>query len=434
LNKRTYKIGELSTLLKRGITPSYTDEHLVKVVNQKCIRGFQINLDLARYTDPVKKKVSDEKYLENFDVLVNSTGVGTLGRVAQIFEINQPITADSHVTIIRPNQKIVDPLYFGYYMKSIQKNIEMLGEGSTGQTELSRVLLSDLEIDIIENIQKQRIVSEFLKVIDKKIELNKKMNENLEEISKTLFKSWFIGFDPVRAKTEGRPTGLSKEISDLFPDSFEDSELGAIPKGWKVGKIGTYFDVLLGGTPSRKKEEYWNGDIPWINSGEINNFRVISHSELITKSGFENSSTKLMPKRSTLIAITGATLGQVSLNEIEVCANQSVIGISPATSIFPEYVYLWINFTIKKLISSQTGGAQQHINTGNVKDHLIMIPDENISTYLISFFESIFDKISANLFETQTLISLRDTLLPKLISGELKVSDVENVIEKATSK
>jgi type I restriction enzyme S subunit len=99
----------------------------------------------------------------------------------------------------------------------------------------------------------------FFSKIDTKIELNQKMNETLEEIAKTLFKSWFIDFDPVRAKAEGRPTGLSKEISDLFPDSFEDSELGEIPKGWKVENIGNSFEVLLGGTPSRKKEEYWDG-------------------------------------------------------------------------------------------------------------------------------------------------------------------------------
>ena len=308
-------------------------------------------------------------------------------------------------------------------------DIKKLTSGS-GVPSLSRdeFYAEDLYLPPLEY---QHKVADILSNIDSKIELNQKMNETLEDTVKTLFKSWFIDFDPVRAKAEGKPTGLSKEISELFPNSFEDSKLGEVPKGWTVEKIGTYFDVLLGGTPSRKKEEYWNGDIPWINSGEINNFRVISHTELITKSGLENSSTKLMPKRSTLIAITGATLGQVSLNEIDVCANQSVIGISPSPSIFPEYVYLWINFTIKTLISSQTGGAQQHINTGNVKDHLIVLPDENICNYLKTLFESVFDMISANLFENQTLISLRDTLLPKLISGELKVPEAENLVEEA---
>ena len=339
----------------------------------------------------------------------------------------------SNEAIAHMNNCKINTEFLYYYLKNFNYS-SLSSTSSIVKSAVNTKILKNIPVVYPENKNDQEKISRFLSLLDEKIEINKKVNKTLEEIAKTLFKSWFIDFDPVRARAEKRPTGLSKEISDLFPDSFEDSELGEIPKGWKVEKIGTYFDVLLGGTPSRKKEEYWNGDIPWINSGEINNFRVISHSELITKSGFENSSTKLMPKRSTLIAITGATLGQVSLNEIEVCANQSVIGISPATSIFPEYVYLWIKFTIKKLISSQTGGAQQHINTGNVKDHLIMIPDENITNYFITFFESIFDKISTNLFENQTLMSLRDTLLPKLISGELTVSDAKNLIEEASLK
>ena len=355
--------------------------------------------------------------------------IGRVGSSGEIHRSNSPCWVSDNAIIAESKDNLDD--LFGYYLLKGTR-IKQVIIGST-QPLLTQSGLNIIPVSI-PPLAEQKKIAKILSTLDQKIKLNQKMNETLEEIAKTLFKSWFIDFDPVVAKVQKRATGLSKEISELFPDSFENSELGEIPKGWKVEKIGTYFDVLLGGTPSRKKEEYWNGDIPWINSGEINNFRVISHSELITKSGFENSSTKLMPKRSTLIAITGATLGQVSLNEIEVCANQSVIGISPATNIFPEYVYLWINFTIKKLISSQTGGAQQHINTGNVKDHLIMIPDENITNYLITFFESIFDKISTNLFENQTLMSLRDTLLPKLISGELTVSDAKNLIEEASIK
>ena len=298
-------------------------------------------------------------------------------------------------------------------------------------------IFTNLKTDILKNhqiklppISEQEEIASFLGSVDDKIELNQKMNKTLEEIAKTLFKSWFIDFDPVRAKAEGRPTGLSKEISDLFPDYFVDSELGEIPKGWKVENIGNSFEVLLGGTPSRKKEEYWDGDIPWINSGEINNFRVLRPSEFISEEGFKNSSTKLLPKRSTLIAITGATLGQISLNEIEVCANQSVIGIPPSKKVPSEYVYLWISSTVQKLISSQTGGAQQHINTNNVKEHLILLPSENCNNFLKNLLTPVFDKISNNLFEIQALSEIRDTLLPRLISGELQIPDAENLIEE----
>ena len=433
MNKRTYKIGELSTLLKRGITPSYTHEHLVKVVNQKCIRSFQVNLDLARYTDPVKKNISDEKYLKNFDVLVNSTGVGTLGRVAQIFEINQPTTADSHVTIIRPNQKIVDPLYFGYCMKSIQKKIELLGEGSTGQTELSRILLSDVEIDIIENIEQQRIVGEFLKVIDTKIELNQQMNETLGDMGKTIFKSWFIDFEPVRAKAEGRPTGLSDKISELFPDSFENSEFGKIPSGWKVRKVSENFETILGGTPARKNKEFWQGNLGWINSGKLNDFPLNTASEYISEDAVQKSSTKLANRKSTLIGlVTEMGNGLITFLDEEFYVNQSVVSIQPNSNIFPEYVYLYLKANSRRLYSEQSGGAQQHINKGIVNNFKILLPDTNCLSKISYYFESIFSKICTNSRENLILENLRDTLLSKLISGELKIPDAKNFIEETS--
>jgi type I restriction enzyme, S subunit len=413
LNKRTYKIGELSTLLKRGITPSYTDEHLVKVVNQKCIRGFQINLDLARYTDPVKKSVSDEKYLENFDVLVNSTGVGTLGRVAQIFEINQPTTADSHVTIIRPSQKIVDPLYFGYYMKSIQKNIEMLGEGSTGQTELSRVLLSDLEIDIIENIEQQRIVSEFLKVIDTKIELNQQVNKTLEEIAKTLFKSWFIDFDPVRAKSEARPTGLSKEISDLFPDSFDDSELGEVPTGWKLLTFGDFVKPNRGKTITKKTTD--PGSVPVVAGG--------------LEPAYFHSTANVQGPVATISA-SGANAGYVNLYHQDIWASDcSYISNDQTSDIFTSYIFLKINQ--KRIFDSQHGAAQPHIYPDDLKRLQMVSPDKDLFSIYENLVTPFFNKIKLNKDGSDQLISLRDTLLPKLISGELKIPDAENLIEEA---
>ena len=425
------KIGDLAEVTKlAGFEYSKNFEYLDdgEII---ALRGLNVkngNLDLKnvkKISKSVSEKLPRSKLFKG-DILLTYTG--TIGEVAIIEEDNKYHLAPN-VSLVRA--KNIDP-YFLYSLMRTNYFKNSLKKFSVGSTQKTIPMKNIRQIEIFYFEESVEYITNFMKQIDKKVKINEKINETLDEISKSLFKSWFMDFDPVKAKAEGRPTGLSEEISNLFPDSFEESELGKIPKGWTVEKIGTYFDVLLGGTPSRKKEEYWNGDIPWINSGEINNFRVMSHSELITKSGLENSSTKLMPKRSTLIAITGATLGQVSLNEIDVCGNQSVIGISPSPSVFPEYVYLWINFTIKKLISLQTGGAQQHINTGNVKDHLILLPEENICNYLKTLFKSVFDMISTNLLETQTLISLRDTLLPKLISGDLKVPEVENLIDEVS--
>ena len=150
-------------------------------------------------------------------------------------------------------------------------------------------------------------------------------NDNLEQQAQALFKSWFVDFEPFKN------------------GEFEETELGMIPKGWRVESLGNVCKCLLGGTPSRNKEDYWNGDIAWINSGEVNEFRITKPSEYITEEGLKNSATKLLPRKTTVLAITGATLGQVSLLEIDTCANQSVIGVLENEILPYEYIYPLIN-------------------------------------------------------------------------------------------
>jgi len=282
----------------------------------------------------------------------------------------------------------------------------------------------------VPSIPEQRAIAHILGTLDDKIELNRKTNEILEAIAKALFKSWFVDFDPVRAKAEGRPSGLPAEVSDLFPDSFEDSELGEIPSGWRVAQVEEHLETVLGGTPSRKRSDYWGGKVPWIGSGMVNEFRVTKPTELITELGLAESATKLLPIRSTLIAITGATLGQVSVNEIKVCANQSVVAILPSIDFGAEYIYLWILSNISTLVAAQTGGAQQHVNKNNVNELPLLVPSQATLDRFGAYAKSLFDKIAVNIFSSESLQDLRDTLLPKLISGEIRIPDAEKMLEE----
>ena len=190
-------------------------------------------------------------------------------------------------------------------------------------------------------------------------------------------------------------------------------------------KIKEVSKCVLGGTPSRAKTEYWNGNINWINSGEVNKFRIIEASEKITEFGLQNSSTALLPKGTTVLAITGATLGQVSRLEIDSCANQSVIGIIPNNIELNNYIYLSILNTINDLILKQTGGAQQHINKNDVETHEIIIPNDKLLKEFDERTRSMFDKISITCFENKRLEQLRDTLLPKLMNGEIDLDNIE---------
>jgi type I restriction enzyme S subunit len=281
---------------------------------------------------------------------------------------------------------------------------------------LKKILLPDL--------QTQRTISSIMKNIEAKIATNNVLSKTLEDIAQTIFKSWFIDFDPVKAKMAGEnPEGMDAATAALFSDSMEESELGFIPKGWEIRKIESLCETLLGGTPSRTRDEFWGGEIPWINSGKVNDFRVTAASEYITELGLEKSATKLLPKGTTVLAITGATLGQFSRLEIDSCANQSVVGIVGSAEASNEFIYLNIKNGIQRLISAQTGGAQQHINKEDVNAFFIVYPGKKLMDAFTDVVEGTFDEIGVLLNQSISLAEIRDSLLSRLISGELEIPE-----------
>ena len=177
---RKVKLGEVITYVSRGITPKYSKNLKgIIVLNQKCIRNQKLNLSESRLHADYLKKVSQEKIIQKYDILINSTGVGTLGRVCQN-NFDKEMTFDSHITVIRPDKDKINPLFLGYSLKNQQSFIESLGEGSTGQTELKKDrLINELEVKFPLNMQLQKKISKFLSDIDEKIELNNKINDNL---------------------------------------------------------------------------------------------------------------------------------------------------------------------------------------------------------------------------------------------------------------
>lgn len=214
---------------------------------------------------------------------------------------------------------------------------------------------------------------------------------------------------------------LEEQAQLLFTDRFVANNYTVAQEA----KIGDICKCTLGGTPSRAKAEYWGGTVPWINSGEINRFRIISPSELITQSGLDHSATKMLPAKTTVLAITGATLGQVSLLEIDACANQSVVGIIPNDTLPYEFIYPFIKAKINELISHQTGGAQQHINKQNVESLPVSIPTRDILYDFLTLVSPMYSMIASNCFENMRLENMRDSLLPQLMSGELDVSAID---------
>ena len=318
----------------------------------------------------------------------------------------KPTVTNQQFNSIVPNEEN-DADFIYYLMTVVGKHLNYLSKTSTAVPIINKSTFANYEIEI-PNIKEQKRIGKILSSLDDKIELNRRINDNLEQQAQALFKSWFVDFEPFK---DGK---------------FVESELGRIPEGWRVERLGSVCKCLLGGTPSRNKGEYWNGKIAWINSGEINEFRITKPSEYITQEGLKKSATKLLPKKTTVLAITGATLGQVSLLEIDSCANQSVIGLLENEDIFYEYIYPLIKNRIDDLCSHMTGGAQQHINKNNVEQLEILVPPQKILVEYKQIATPIYSLISNICFESQKISKLRDSLLPRLMSGELKLDNINN--------
>ena len=251
----------------------------------------------------------------------------------------------------------------------------------------------------IPDIDIQKKIVDIYQFFNDRIELKEKINNNLENICFKLFKYYFKNLIPKK-------------------EYCIDSEIDEIPKGWCISTVGDILECKLGGTPNRSNDSYWGGNISWINSGKVNDFRIVKPSEYITEEGLKNSATKLLPKKTTVIAITGATLGQISLLEIDSCANQSVIGIIPNNNYPFEFVYPLISSILFDLMKHQTGGAQQHINKNNLESFKILCPPIHVIYNFKKIVSPLYSKISTNCFEIEELEKMRDILIPKLMSEE----------------
>jgi type I restriction enzyme, S subunit len=343
------------------------------------------------YSTQTRKLKGGSRFVNGDTLFARITPCLENGKICQVDElVGDKGFGSTEFLIFREREKISysDFIYYVSRWREVRDFAELNMSGTSGRQRVSKTAFNELILEL-PPLPEQKAIAEVLSSLDDKIDLLHHQNKTLEDMAQALFRKWFVD-NPERKK-------------------------------WEEKKIGDVLEIKLGGTPSTTKPEYWNGDISWINSGEINKFRIFEPTKYITKLGLEKSATKLLPKGSTVIAITGATLGQVSLLEMDTCANQSVVGIIPNDNLSKEFVYLWIKKIIKELISNQTGGAQQHINKNDVNDSLIVIPTKDLLIEKNHILENIFNKISENISQTHTLENMCDTLLPKLMSGAVRV-------------
>ncbi len=328
---------------------------------------------------------------------------------------------------MRGKRGVLDNTYLLYTCLSsiVQDELRSRIRGST----VPRVLKTDiLGLQIpLPSIDEQKAIAHILGTLDDKIELNRKTNETLEAIAKALFKSWFVDFDPVRAKAEGRPTGLPADISDLFPDSFEDSELGEIPRGWGVGSLD---QIAISPRETAKPEEMKPSDkyigLEHMPRGSICLGESGQAEELESVKNRFRKGDLLFGKLRSYFKKTGyAQFSGVCSTDIVVVRKKGEYGAGYACCLLASDPF--IDFTV----AASSGTRMPRTSWKDMCEFPFAIPSSSLLREFDSQFLRFINKIASNCIQSASLAELRDTLLPKLISGELRIPDAEKLLEEA---
>ncbi len=335
--------------------------------------------------------------------------------------------------LLRPNPSVVDGTYLLYALQSPQVQHEIGWNEGTGST-VSNVRIPVLEALRIPTppIAEQREVAGVLGALDDKIALMRETNATLEAIAQALFKSWFVDFDPVRAKRDGRdPIGVPPEAADLFPSAFEDSALGEIPKGWRVKPFADMVEILGGGTPKTSEPSYWGGSIPWfsvVDAPPLGQVFTVATEKSVTELGIQNSSARVLPAWTTVISARG-TVGKLALTGIEMAMNQSCYGLRAKEKGGEALIYLAAQRLVDTLKRLAHGGVFDTITRATLASVNVCEPPSQLVSAFDALAHPIFERILANNLQALALTSLRDTLLPRLMSGKLRIPEIQETVE-----
>jgi type I restriction enzyme S subunit len=428
-------LGELCDL-ERGITYGIVKVGEFVPGGVPVIRGGDIRNGRIVFDD--EKRVTEEisrqfgrTILRGGEIVINL--IAEPGHTAIVPPELAGANVSRDVGVISLNET-VDHRYVDFCLKSrtaVQWLTSRL-QGSVTQ-KINLGILRDLPVPT-PALKEQRAIAYILGTLDDKIELNRHMNETAEAMTRALFKSWFVDFDPVRAKAEGRAPDLPKPVVDLFPDSFGDSELGEIPTGWEVQRFADTIDIIGGGTPKTSVAEYWDGDIPWFSVVDApidSDVWVADTARKITRKGVENSSTRILPVGTTIISARG-TVGRIALVAVPMAMNQSCYGLRGKARARGFFTY----YATRELVTRLQQHAHGSVFDTITQDTLAGVSLASPPAALIEAFETrvgpALERIRANLLSSRTLAALRDTLLPKLISGEMRVKNAERLLEETT--
>ena len=446
------KIGSGAT--PRGGSSVYLEEGEITLIRSQNIYNDGFKRDgLVFITEEAAEKLKNVIVEEN-DVLLNITG-DSVARVCMIDSQVLPARVNQHVSIIRPKESSFNPLYLRYQLVSPQVQQLLLNYASAGATRnaLTKSMIEGLSI-LKPDLDTQNNIAHILGSLDDKIELNRQMNETLEAMAQALFKSWFVDFDPVidnafaagnaipdvfAERAEQRKDIEKKgnsDIQDLFPSEFEfTEEMGWIPKGWKAGNVA---DVsFVKGGYAFKSKDFTDTGFPVIKIKNINSDRTVNTSDVqfIPNEIAKKAESFWLKTGDLMMAMTGATVGKFGLlvaeNKNIYLLNQRVAKFSPVIDkVWFIYCFLNQKTTIDYIVNIAEGSAQPNISADSIMATQLVKPSDELINIFNDTVDSNLSKMLINREECLTLEELRDTLLPKLMSGELRISVAAALVDE----
>lgn len=387
-----------------GGTPIITVEHLGE------------NKILHNNLPGVKKE--DVERLSKYSLIENDivfSRVGSVDRRAIVSKEEEGWLFSGRCLRVRVTSELVNPLYLSYYfgLSSFKKYIRNIAVGAT-MPSINTKILSDIKV-LLPDLERQNEVIKILHSIDSKIWINYKLISNFEKLSHILFKQWFIDFE--FPNEQGLPYNSSG-------GKMVESELGIIPEGWNVKSVADISEIMSGGTPRTSIEEYWNGSIPFFTPKDVDSsYYTIFTEKHVTEAGLAKCASKLYPINTIFITARG-TVGKLALAGTEMAMNQSCYALKHKSE-YQYYLYLQLNKLMRNIIQSSNGAVFNAINVKDFNSYKLPYATNEVLENFEAEVAPLF-KIILNLSkENDELSKLRDTLLPKLLSGEIDVPVLE---------
>ncbi|MDE2341973.1 MAG: restriction endonuclease subunit S [Betaproteobacteria bacterium] len=404
--------------------------HGIPVIKGGNLNGDFLNEERFDFLSEEKAAELSSSTARRLDLVITHRGtIGQVGIVPEHSKFERYIISQSQLKLTF-DQDRVNPYFIYYFLRSPEGQRRLLMNASqVGVPAIAQALTSlrNLRIPFPRKAE-QDDIAQTLRCLDDRIALLRETNATLEAIAQALFKSWFVDFDPVRAKAEGRcPEGVPPEVADLFPSEFEDSELGEIPKGWRSSTMDSISVVGIGKTPPRKEPQWFsadNSDVRWVSIRDmgVSGAFISQTSEYLTAESIERFNVRLVPDNIVLLSFK-MTMGRVAITDGEMTTNEAIAHfkldeISPLTS---EYIYLHLKLYNYASLSS-TSSIADAVNSKTVKAIPILVPHKKVVLAFQELIRPVFMKIKQSQQQMLSLVTLRDLLLPRLMSGKLTLT------------